>query len=599
MRKGRLAVLLPGILLAGAPPAWGATFVFINNDSANFGLNDPTPVQAVGGNAGTTIGEQRQLALDEAGRIWGQFLYSDVPIRVNVNFEELGSSSTGFTLAYAGAEDYESDFTNAPLPNTYYPVALANSLAGKDLQPSRADVSITINASLDSQSELGNWYYGFDNNAGRSEVDFIDVVTHEIAHGLGFSTTIDKQTGRFADNTPDIYAVHLRDTSIGLNFTQMSRRQRTSAMVNEPYLVWNGISTTAATPHILTPDKVTLTVSSPSSVSGNYVVSPASYGPGVPSTGITGQLVLVNDGVSPTADTCSEIINVAAIEGNIAFIDRGDCNFDDKTYRAQLAGAIAVVFANNVAGRPIFPGGDEIIDGNPVSITIPTVAISLEDAELIKTAGSGVRITLGPSEGAFSSLTEGYLQLHAPPDLVSGSSVSHWTTFANPNLLMEPNAESDLRDDLDLTLTLMKDIGWRVLEIPYPHLTVGVWQDENFSNPADALLTSNPDQDSLSNLEEYVFGGDPFTPDNERLPIFHLDDGQRRFSYHRSKIITDATIIYEISSDLNNWTEAQAGIDISEETTTPLNTQTETVSINLLGNAPQTFIRLRLELDGE
>jgi hypothetical protein len=47
---------------------------------------------------------------------------------------------------------------------------------------------------------------------------------------------------------------------------------------------------------------------------------------------------------------------------------------------------------------------------------------------------------------------------------VSGSSVSHWDVSASPNLLMEPNINDDLTlsvvPPLDLTLTLLKDLGW-------------------------------------------------------------------------------------------------------------------------------------------
>jgi hypothetical protein len=42
----------------------------------------------------------------------------------------------------------------------------------------------------------------------------------------------------------------------------------------------------------------------------------------------------------------------------------------------------------------------------------------------------------------------------------SGSSISHWDTIAFPNLLMEPNINPDLTHNVDLTLPLLRDIGW-------------------------------------------------------------------------------------------------------------------------------------------
>lgn len=55
----------------------------------------------------------------------------------------------------------------------------------------------------------------------------------------------------------------------------------------------------------------------------------------------------------------------------------------------------------------------------------------------------------------------GCVRLHAPSTLAPGSSVSHYSTAATPNLLMEPNLNTSLFDKVDLTLPLFQDIGWR------------------------------------------------------------------------------------------------------------------------------------------
>ena len=51
-----------------------------------------------------------------------------------------------------------------------------------------------------------------------------------------------------------------------------------------------------------------------------------------------------------------------------------------------------------------------------------------------------------------------------PNPTVAGSSISHWDTIAFPNLLMEPAINPDLtlsvKPPQDLTLSLMRDIGW-------------------------------------------------------------------------------------------------------------------------------------------
>jgi hypothetical protein len=54
--------------------------------------------------------------------------------------------------------------------------------------------------------------------------------------------------------------------------------------------------------------------------------------------------------------------------------------------------------------------------------------------------------------------------MYAPRPNQPGSSVSHYDTSATPNQLMEPAINADLRHEVqppfDLTLPLLKDIGW-------------------------------------------------------------------------------------------------------------------------------------------
>lgn len=55
----------------------------------------------------------------------------------------------------------------------------------------------------------------------------------------------------------------------------------------------------------------------------------------------------------------------------------------------------------------------------------------------------------------------GHVQIHAPNPLVVGSSVSHFSTAAFPNQLMEPSY-TGVNHDLGLALPLMEDLGWQI-----------------------------------------------------------------------------------------------------------------------------------------
>jgi hypothetical protein len=99
-------------------------------------------------------------------------------------------------LGSAGPTAVIRDFPGAPLTNTWYPIALANALAGSDLNGSTPEIQAVFNSDVDNSSVLGStdWYYGLDGNPG-NDIDLLTVFLHELAHGLGFSSLVNLNTG--------------------------------------------------------------------------------------------------------------------------------------------------------------------------------------------------------------------------------------------------------------------------------------------------------------------------------------------------------------------------------------------------------------------
>ncbi|MFM6308823.1 MAG: Calx-beta domain-containing protein, partial [Dolichospermum sp.] len=139
-----------------------------------------------------------QTAFQFAVDIWESLLDSSVPINVNASFANLGSG----ILGQAGPEAYARDFSGLPQTNTWYPIALANSLAGQDLAPTASDIGSQFNSNF-------NWYYGLDNNVPTNQISFVSVVLHELGHGLGFLGLMNNQSGvgswGFGTGFPGIY----------------------------------------------------------------------------------------------------------------------------------------------------------------------------------------------------------------------------------------------------------------------------------------------------------------------------------------------------------------------------------------------------------
>ncbi|MPZ90822.1 MAG: metalloprotease [Actinobacteria bacterium] len=119
-----------------------------------------------------------------------------------------------------------------------------------------------------------------------------------------------------------------------------------------------------------------VTIDPPSSAAGTYEASGAAFGPEFSTEGVSGDIVLVDDGVGTTTDACEPLVGFPS--GSIALLDRGICNFTVKVKNAQDAGATAALVANNIAGNPGAMGGAD------PTITIPSAMVSLDAGNTIK-----------------------------------------------------------------------------------------------------------------------------------------------------------------------------------------------------------------------
>ncbi|HZW60422.1 MAG TPA: PA domain-containing protein [Woeseiaceae bacterium] len=458
---------------ANGPVVVGNITINIVDPIPSLGFDDTTPAAPVGGNPGTTVGEQRLEAYRRAAEIWDGILDIDVQIVLQASFVPLSCEATSGVLGSAGALNVFRDFPGPSFPRTWYGAALANNLAGADLNGSEPDPALLAPPFNDEivsffNSELGkpgclensSWYYGLDHNEPPGGIDFLVVLLHEVGHGLGFQNFADDASGANFLGFPDQWSRFQRDDVLAeKHWDQMIDAERQFSAVNGPNLVWTGPQVTAAAPGVLGPALV-IRFNAPPDLAGEELpFGTASFGPPVPAAGITGDIVLVNDGVGTASDACEPIAN--DLTGAIALLDRGSCTFVLKAQNAEAAGAIAVIIANNVAGNtPIGLGGSGVVG-------VPTVSATQAGGALLR-QNPGTNVTIGApsSDGSLSGTDPGGLvRLYAPSPVAPGSSVAHYDVSANPNLLMEPSINADLSPSdpavgVDLTDELLRDVGW-------------------------------------------------------------------------------------------------------------------------------------------
>jgi len=447
-----------------------AKITIVNVDPPGIGFNDPTPAQPVGGNPGTTVGEQRLIAAQFAADIWGATLQSAVEIFVTASFAPLPCTAASAALAQAGTRSIARDFPGAPIPNTWYHSALANSLVGDDLNPgppgtSADDLTAQFNGNLGQPNCLAGsgWYYGLDNNHGPL-IDFPVVALHEYAHGLGFQSLVTLTTGALPNGIPTAFTRFTFDNTLGLLWSDMTNAQRAFSAQNANNVVWVGENVTGAAPFFLSPGSPVVDINSPPDIAGRRRVGAAQFGAPLSFHGVTGNVVLAHDGQAapPTGtvtDACEPLVNADHIAGNVAMVDRGTCTFNVKVFNAQEAGAVAVLVADNVIGDPPAPLG-----GTDPRITISSARITLADGNAIKAqlaAGAVVNVTLGVDLTILAGADpNGRVLLNATGPIAPGSTISHWDPIAFPDLLMEPSYGPEENFDLDLTPPFMADIGW-------------------------------------------------------------------------------------------------------------------------------------------
>ncbi len=475
-------------LLCAVLSAQAATIVVTSRDAAGVGFNDPTPVAPVGGNMGTTLGQQRWNVYQYVAGIWGAALQSDVTITVNAGWEALTCSATSAVLGSASSWNFWHDFSGGK-PGTWYPQAVANKIAGVNLSDGQADdgtgygnvdIKTQFNVNLGNTGCFpgGGFYLGLDGNAG-AQTNFMTTLLHEIGHGLGFSLgTTNSQTGRrvLADGTayapapgngglPSIWETYMYDGSLGttwLNTT--SAAQRATSSVNDGKLAWNGPITVGEAAQTLS-YVPSLQVSSPAQKTATYFAY---------NTAAFGAAVSVPMSLGNITDAASEACTALpanSLRGKVAMVNRGTCSFVIKAKVVQDAGAIGAIVVNNAAGAA--PG----MSGTDATVVIPTVSVSQTDGVTLRAmvaAASkyGSRGTPGMLNASMAYDTSrvagadsgGRPLLYAPTTFSGGSSVSHWDVSAFPNLLMEPFINADLTTQLskpkDLTLPLLKDVGW-------------------------------------------------------------------------------------------------------------------------------------------
>ena len=125
-----------------APANWG--HIYASNGSVSIESKPRVPIANLEPKSSfvinfNTVPSFAKPAVQTAVDIWSENFTSTVPVNVNVKW---GSAASFGILASASSKSNYANFNGAPDKTLYYASALANALAGKDLDPASPEIEI-------------------------------------------------------------------------------------------------------------------------------------------------------------------------------------------------------------------------------------------------------------------------------------------------------------------------------------------------------------------------------------------------------------------------------------------------------------------------
>lgn len=182
---------------------------------------------------------EEQTAVQAAINVWSSNWSSSVAVNVIVNYIPAGTSGI---LASASPVSFFHNFVGAPDPNLWYPSAMAEALAGRDLDSANPEIDVNINSTLSNI-----FYLGTDGNCPSNLYDLESIMVHEIAHGLGFlsNDTFDRSSGLGSIDQPTPFDAYAQ-TPDGGRLMDLASPSLTLGTALQSTLVWSGKNGVAA-----------------------------------------------------------------------------------------------------------------------------------------------------------------------------------------------------------------------------------------------------------------------------------------------------------------------------------------------------------------
>ncbi|MEZ5054690.1 MAG: M36 family metallopeptidase [Chitinophagales bacterium] len=301
------------------------------------------------------------------------------------NPEDVTASPYGWhdTNGVAGAESTLTRGNNVNVYSDKDDDDRVNPTTGIDANYADGGASLNFDFPLDFSSQLDTLT---NSKAIQVQLFYMCNIMHDIMAKYGFSETnrnfqVKNYLGNTAtDNDPVNAEAHDGAGRDNANFFTAPDGVNSNLLRSRMQMfMWSGTPASE------------LTYNTPASIAGSIPHGDQSdWGPC--SYNVTGPVAEAFSSTSPFSYVCGPVNNPSNIAGKIALIDRGDCQFSEKVYNAQQAGAIGVIIINRQSA------GDSLIGmaaGNNANlVTIPAVSVTWADGQKLRNNLSTATVTL-------------------------------------------------------------------------------------------------------------------------------------------------------------------------------------------------------------
>ena len=303
--------------------------------------------------------------------------------QVSVTNPELDNTTASPNGWHTRAGNTFSQFTRGNNVDAYEDQNNSNNASSGNGSRSDGGATLDFNYPFDPNTAPTT---GVNRDAAITNLFYWSNITHDIWYNYGF----DEASGNYQDDNygrggtgGDEVQAEAQDA-----FNSGTRNNANFAPGTDgnggrmQMYLWNPTQTTS------------FTVNAPAPVAGGYQAVLATFGPQTVAP-VTGNVVIVTDGTGGTSEACNAnpYTNGAALNGNVALIDRGNCSFVEKVQNAESDGAIAVIICNNIADTPFAMGGAD------PGIGIPSIMISQGNCATIR-AQAGLNVTISSTPGS-------------------------------------------------------------------------------------------------------------------------------------------------------------------------------------------------------